>query len=79
MERSFIPFGYGSRMCLGKALAMSEIKQLLACFYLKYTTEVDSSLTTERTMWQTGTTEAVPKGLRCDLLVTPVAHGIGSP
>lgn len=54
MEMSFIPFGYGARMCLGRALAIAEIKQLLACFYLKYNTNVDSSLTTEKMMWQTG-------------------------
>ena len=59
-------------MCLGKALATSEMKQLLACFYLKYTTEVDTTLTTEEMMWQTGTTEAVPRGLRCDILVAPI-------
>jgi cytochrome P450 len=74
LERSFIPFGYGARMCLGKAFATLELKLLTASLYLRYYTKVDpDSATTPETMWQTGTMDSVPSGLRCDLLLRPVA------
>lgn len=72
MERSFIPFGYGARMCLGKALATMEIKLLVACLCLRYGIEVDTNSMTPEAMWQTGTMDSVPHGLKCDLILNPL-------
>ena len=72
MERSFIPFGYGARLCLGKAFATMEITLLVACLCLRYDIELDSSTMTPRAMWQTGTMDSVPYGLRCDLVLQPL-------
>ena len=71
MEISFIPFGYGARICLGKPFATMQIKLLLASFCIKYIIKVDvKSKTTEQTMEQAGTQDAYPRGLRCDVLLT---------
>ena len=72
MERSFIPFGYGARMCLGKALATMEIKLLVACLCLRYDIGVDCNSMTPEAMWQTGTMDSVPHGLKCDLILHPL-------
>lgn len=72
MERSFIPFGYGARMCLGKAFATMEIMLLVACLCLRYDIALDSSTMTPQAMWQTGTMDSVPYGLRCDLILQPL-------
>ncbi|KAH8700374.1 cytochrome P450 [Talaromyces proteolyticus] len=66
METHLIPFGYGARLCLGKPLATMEIKLLLAGIYLHYETRL-SKLTTEESMKQTSTHDAVPRGLNCEI------------
>ncbi|KAK2612058.1 hypothetical protein QQS21_001907 [Conoideocrella luteorostrata] len=63
-EAYLIPFGYGARICLGKALATMEIKVLISCLYLRYNTILGKSMTSE-SMRQCSTHDAVPKGLKC--------------
>jgi cytochrome P450 len=72
MEASFIPFGYGARLCLGKAFATLEIKLFIACLFLRYSTSIDESVTTEESMQQSGTHDALPKELRCQLILSPL-------
>ncbi|KAL6817673.1 benzoate 4-monooxygenase cytochrome P450 [Trichoderma camerunense] len=59
-----IPFGYGGRVCLGKALATMEIKLLMAGLYRKYKTVMTES-STHASMRQCSTHDAVPWGLQC--------------
>lgn len=66
MEARLIPFGYGARLCLGKALATMEIKLLLAGIYSHYETGLSAS-TTDESMKQTSTHDAVPRGLSCEI------------
>ncbi|KAI9879414.1 MAG: hypothetical protein M1830_008545 [Pleopsidium flavum] len=76
MERSFAPFGYGARSCMGKAFATMEIKLLTSALHLQYSTRVDpDSATTADSMRQTGTMDSLPRGLRCDLILSPLSHG----
>jgi cytochrome P450 len=63
-EAHSIPFGHGSRICLGKALATVEIKVIVANIYLRYTTMLGKS-TTPESMTQCSTHDAVPKALAC--------------
>lgn len=70
METCYIPFGYGARVCLGKAFATVEVKLLVACLLSRYRiSEDESSPTNADSMKQLGTQDALPKGLRCDLRV----------
>lgn len=69
MDRAYIPFGYGARICLGKAFARLELKLLTAALVLKYRMRPDWEKMTERDMWQTGTMDSVPCGLKCVLVL----------
>ncbi|KAI1811265.1 benzoate 4-monooxygenase cytochrome P450 [Poronia punctata] len=72
-EAQLIPFGYGARICLGKALATLEIKVLVANLYSRYETAMTSS-TTPESMKQCSTHDAVPKGLKCIVQFQEVAE-----
>ncbi|KFX99771.1 hypothetical protein O988_03659 [Pseudogymnoascus sp. VKM F-3808] len=63
-EAQLIPFGYGARICLGKALATIQIKLLIAHLYLRYRTE-PTEMTSEASMRQCSTHDAVPHGISC--------------
>ncbi|KAH8803366.1 cytochrome P450 CYP625A1 [Xylogone sp. PMI_703] len=73
MEKYYMPFGYGARLCLVKAFATVEVKLLVACLLSRYSISVDpSSVTNIESMSQLGTQDGLPKGLRCDLKIQPV-------
>ncbi|KAF4336955.1 cytochrome P450 monooxygenase monooxygenase [Fusarium beomiforme] len=64
LERSFVPFGYGARLCLGKAFANLQIKMFVAGIYSMYNTRLEVP---GQAMDQWGTQDALPKGLKCRL------------
>ncbi|KAH7150767.1 putative cytochrome P450 monooxygenase [Fusarium sp. MPI-SDFR-AT-0072] len=64
LERSFVPFGYGARLCLGKAFANLQIKMFVAGIYSIYNTRLEVP---GQVMDQWGTQDALPKGLKCRL------------
>ena len=73
MERSFFVFGYGARRCIGEAYGTMQVKSLIGSLCLQYQTELDrDSATTPEGMWQSGTMDAVPIGLRCDIHFQPI-------
>lgn len=65
-----MPFGYGARLCLGRAFAVAEIKILMAYMLLQFEFRGDlNSSTDKESMKQLGTQNALPRGLRCDIAV----------
>jgi len=68
MESFHMPFGYGARLCVGKAFAVAEIKLLIAGVVMEFDFRNDPlSTTTDWSMEQLGTQNAMPRGQRCDL------------
>ena len=73
MQAHYIPFGYGTRLCLGKPFATLEVKLLVAFLLLRYSIhEEPAGRTNVETMKQLGTQDALPKGLCCDVFVRPL-------
>ncbi|EEP79350.1 predicted protein [Uncinocarpus reesii 1704] len=72
MENSFIPFGYGARICLGKALGIMELKMLAAFLLLRYEIATTPEMGDGKSgpMWQCGSIEAVPIGLKGEMIFT---------
>ncbi|KAF5641705.1 benzoate 4-monooxygenase cytochrome P450 [Fusarium tjaetaba] len=64
LDAQLIPFGYGGRICLGKALATMELKLLIASLYLEHES-VATLVTNAESMKQCSTHDAVPRGLKC--------------
>ena len=71
MKSLFMPFSQGSRACLGKSLAMMELKMLTATLVKKYTVTLAQS-TTEDSMTMKDHFLVLPKSGRCDLRFTKV-------
>ena len=70
MNKSFMPYGQGARVCLGVPFAMTQMKLLIAFLLLEFEFREDTtSATNAETMSQLGTQSALPRGLRCDLHV----------
>ncbi len=68
MEKSWVPFGYGSRICIGRHLAMLEIKTAIAALVSRFEVNVGQRCT-DQSMETLDTLVAVPKGLKCELVV----------
>ncbi|VUC36338.1 unnamed protein product [Clonostachys rosea] len=70
MESCYMPFGYGARLCLGKAFAVAEIKLLIAGIIVEFSVRRDpsSTTTTEWSMQQLGTQNGMPRGRMCELI-----------
>lgn len=75
MNESYIPYGYGARICLGKAFVVVQMELVIACLRIEYCIKVDAiSRTIEGFMKQAGTLDTVPSGLRCDLYSFHTKH-----
>ncbi|WEW56450.1 hypothetical protein PRK78_001893 [Emydomyces testavorans] len=72
MENSFIPFGYGARICLEKALGIMELKMVAAFLLLTYEIETTPEMGDGKTglMWQCGSIEAAPIELKGEMIFT---------
>ena len=71
MERSWAPFGYGSRICIGRHLAMLEIKTAITALVSRFELEVDQRCPDEG-METLDTLAAVPRDLKCELFVKSI-------
>lgn len=73
MKELFMPFSKGSRACLGKGLAMMELKLITAALLRYYETSL-SPTATEDCMTMTDHFLVLPKGGKCELVFSPPAR-----
>ena len=66
MKDLMMPFSKGPRACLGKNLAMTELKLITAALVKKFTVGVAEG-TTEESMAMTDHFLVLPKGGKCEL------------
>jgi len=71
MREQMTVFGKGSRACIGRSIAMMEIKCATVEIVRRYNIEIGSS-TTDEDMQMTDYTVLVPKGQRCVLRLSRV-------
>jgi cytochrome P450 len=69
MKELFMPFSKGSRACLGKNLALMELKLTTAVLILQTVVTVAPS-TKDKDMEMQDHFLALPKGEKCDLIFT---------
>lgn len=71
MKEMFMPFSKGSRACLGKNLAMMELKLVTATLLQRFVISAPPH-TTPESMAMRDHFLVQPKGGRCDLIFTPI-------
>lgn len=69
MKLLFMPFSHGSRACLGKSLAIMELKMITASLLKTYEVTVSPTLTIDD-MTMKDHFLGLPKGGKCDLVFT---------
>jgi cytochrome P450 len=70
MKTLFLPFSEGTRACLGKSLAMMELKLIAATLVGLFDVSLGPG-TTDASMTMKDHFLLVPKGGKCDLIFTP--------
>lgn len=71
MKEMFMPFSKGSRACLGKNLAMMELKLVTATLLQRFEVSAPPE-TTAYSMAMRDHFLVLPKSGRCDLVFTPM-------
>ena len=71
MKELFMPFSKGTRACLGKSLALMELKLITATLLRDFTVSLAPSCT-EDSMIMTDHFLVIPKGGKCELIFSPV-------
>ncbi|KAJ9609570.1 hypothetical protein H2200_005897 [Cladophialophora chaetospira] len=74
MKELFMPFSKGTRACLGKSLALMELKLITATLLKDFTVSLAPSCTKE-SMVMTDHFLVIPKGGRCELIFSPIKSG----
>ena len=72
MRELHMPFSKGTRVCLGKTLAMMELKLTTSALLKSFTVKADAS-TTADSMTMKDHFLVLPKGGKCDLIFQPVS------
>lgn len=73
MKLMFMPFSVGTRACLGKSLAMMDLKMICATLLRRYNVSL-APRTTEDTMTMTDHFLVIPKGGKCELIFTATSR-----
>ncbi|KAK6950195.1 hypothetical protein Daesc_008521 [Daldinia eschscholtzii] len=74
-KRLFFAFASGGRGCIGKHLALAEMKTLLRDVYSRYTTVPDPSMSAEDMEMSDQLISSQPRGKRCLLTLIPLEKG----
>ncbi|KAF3064495.1 hypothetical protein GL218_01155 [Daldinia childiae] len=75
-KRLFFAFASGGRGCIGKHLALAEMKTLLRDVYSRYTTVPDPSMTAEDMEMSDQLISSQPRGKRCLLTLIPLGDRV---
>ncbi|KAK4043948.1 putative sterigmatocystin biosynthesis P450 monooxygenase [Parachaetomium inaequale] len=76
-RRLFFAFANGGRGCVGKHLALAEMKMLLRAVYSRFTTLPDASMTAEDMDMSDQLISSRPAGQRCLLRFVPLDAAVG--
>ncbi|KAI1116081.1 cytochrome P450 3A13 [Nemania sp. NC0429] len=75
-KRLFFAFASGGRGCIGKHLALAEMKILLRDVYSRFTTLPDSSMTDEDMEMSDQLISSQPRGQKCLLRLEPIQNDV---